>query len=87
MMAGNEGSAKEYPLAGCKGDDSDPVVCQDCLPGYQREGCRCTRPKRKYRVMCVIWYEEDANTGDEAKQIVESNQPGEFQYMRAERIS
>lgn len=43
-------------------------------------------PLKKYRVMCVTWYEEEATSGEAAKAIVEDNCPGEYQYMRAEKI-
>jgi hypothetical protein len=75
------------PVGGCKGNNLDPPVCQNCLPGYQRVGCTCPEPKRKYRVMCVTWYEEVANNGEEAKAIIQENLPEIFQYMRAERIA
>lgn len=47
---------------------------------------RTGKETKRYRVMCVTWYEEEAETVAAAKAIVESNCPGEYAYMRAEVI-
>jgi len=40
---------------------------------------------KKYEVTCMCFYEEEADSADEAKAIVEGNVPHLFNYMVAKK--
>ena len=61
--------------------------CDYCDEGEAYCDLDVPKPAHKYRVMCVTWYEEEADTGEEAKRIIEMNCPDQFSYMRAEKIA
>lgn len=100
QSSGEGESSSQCPSCGGElvpdSDYPDDLLCGKCLKVFDSKTLKFLEsfdnpdnplPAHKYRVMCVTWYEEDANTGDEAKRIIEMNLPGEFQYMRAERLS
>jgi hypothetical protein len=43
-------------------------------------------PQKKYEVTCITIYTELASSAEEAKKIIESNCPDQYQYMIAKKV-